>query len=470
VKLPENHGWLTISEPPKPGSQLLDYVTHVERRSELRALFEAVLENGKPQEIRAVQPDGNHWLMKVAPWQHQGEIRGLIYIVTDQTEFHALQTQLHQAQKLETIGTLAAGVAHEFNNLLQAIRGNASLVLLHHQLPETLRDRLESIDQAAIRATVITQQLLSFSQASDEAGNLLDFNEVIAECGDFFKHSLLNKVELRLRPTSSPLKVRIDHTCAHRLLLNLFVNAQDAMPNGGQLTLTNLLVRLNATQAAIAGVPSGTNFVKCSVSDTGTGMPEDVVSRIFDPFFTTKAQGEGIGLGLFIVHSIATKADGFLEVESTIGRGTTFHIYLPSFEEKLTDETPLTNLPVAKASARVLVVDDLDLVLDFARSFLEASGYEVLVATSGEQALGILEKEQTPVNLLFTDYNMPGMSGRQLIHQAAASWPEMKFILTSGFLEDDDRRQIEKEYGARILDKPFNISEAAGLIAEMLAS
>jgi len=469
-KMPPSHGWLTLNDPPQIGRALLDYVENAQNQLELDAGFRRVLKELQPLEIRAATNDGHHWLIKIAPWRVGEEVRGLTYVVIDQTKFHQLQSQLFQAQKMETIGALAAGVAHDFNNLLQAIRGNVSLLLLDQQLNDKTRLRLERIDQAANRSAGITQQLLSFSRASDENETILDFNQVIREAGDLVKRSLMSKVELLLAPAESPLKVRMDPTRAHQVLLNLCLNAQDAMPQGGRLTLRNALVPLTAEQAAGMHIAGGTDFLRSSVMDTGVGIAPELMGRIFDPFFTTKAKGKGTGLGLSIVHSVITQAGGFLEIKSTPGKGTTFDIYLPIVEANLSSAAPTTQSSLLKGTGRILVVDDLDLVQDFARTFLKSAGYDVLVASSAEEALEILENEAKTVDLLFTDYNMPGKSGRQLIHETAARWPHMKFILVSGFLEDSDRQQIEKEYGAQILNKPFHIAEAATLVAKMLGT
>ncbi|MBI3414820.1 MAG: PAS domain-containing protein [Verrucomicrobia bacterium] len=398
-KMPPQHGWLALNEPPEPGRPLLDYVDTDEHRSELAQVFARVLEDGQPQEIRTAPSKDRHWLITIAPWQSDGEVRGLIYVVTDHTKFHELQSQLFQAQKMETIGALAAGVAHDFNNLLQAIRGNVSLLLLDEKISENTRVRLDRIDQAATRSAAITQQLLSFSRASDEKETVLDFNQVLHEAAELAKRSLMSKVELKIVAAASPVNVRMDATRAHQLLLNLCVNAQDAMPDGGQLVLSNTRIALTAEQATKAHTVVGATFVRCSVSDTGTGIPPEILARIFDPFFTTKAKGKGTGLGLSIVHSVVAQAGGFLEVESTPGRGTTFHIHLPCVEDSLTAQKPAGSSPMHQGTGRVLVVDDLDLVQEFTRTFLKAAGYDVLVASNAEEAVAVLAAESQPVDV-----------------------------------------------------------------------
>jgi two-component system cell cycle sensor histidine kinase/response regulator CckA len=369
---------------------------------------------------------------------------------------------------METIGALAAGVAHDFNNLVQAIRGNVSLLLLDEKNPEPLKYRLQQIDEAASQASDITQQLLSFSRASDETEAVLDFNLVIRDAGHLLTRSSLNKVQLKLEPADRPAKVRIHPTRAQQCLLNLCVNAQDAMPNGGDIILRNEIVTLTTTQAALTNHSGGSAFVKCSIIDGGTGIPQDLLPRIFDPFFTTKAAGKGTGLGLPIVHSIVTQAGGFIEVDSVAGKGTSFHLYFPTVNAELTERARNTPAELVKGSGRLMVVDDLDLVLDFTGTFLRAAGYEVLTATSTEEALEILNSLPEPIDLLFTDYNMSGRNGIQLIKEVASRWPKIKFILASGYLEANERTLIEKEFSARILNKPFNIRETAEMIAVML--
>ena len=416
-KLPAQHGWLTLSAPPVAGQPLLELVTDAEKRAQLQEVFTSVLADGRPR---------------------------------------------------ESIGALAAGVAHDFNNLLQAIRGNVSLLLMDEKLGATHRTRLQKVEQAAVRAAGITQQLLSFSRPSEDADTVVDFNQVISEAGQLARRSLAGGITFQLQPAPTEIKVRLDATRAQQVLLNLCVNAQDAMPNGGTLTIANALVPLTLAQATKLHQPPGTVFAQCRVSDTGTGIPPEVRARIFDPFFTTKGHGKGTGLGLSIVHSIVAQAGGLLEVDSVVGQGTTFSLHLPVVQCGITAKVLAAPHKAARGSGRVLVVDDLDLILDFTRTFVKAVGYDVLVASSAEEALELLGKQATPVDLLFTDYNMSGKNGRQLIQEVAERWPGTKFILTSGYLEYDERVQIEAEGRVRVLPKPFNLQEATDLLAELL--
>jgi PAS domain S-box-containing protein len=468
-KMPAEHGWLKVTEQPQVGRSLLDYVPDLARRAELERVFHVVLAEGRPQELQSVDASGRHWLMSAFPWQHEGKIRGVIYKVTDNTAFVGVQNQLFQAQKMGTIGALSAGIAHDFNNLLLAIRGNIGLALMDTTLAVETRARLDQVEQAAARASDLTQQILSFSRASEEKVTVLDFNQMIKDAADMAKRVLRTKVTLKLQPTDTPLKVRMDATRASQLLLNLCINAHDAMPKGGTLTITNALVDLTTEQSArVNRYKPGAQFMRCSVADTGSGIAPEVLPRIFTPFFTTKEKGKGTGLGLSIVHDVVNKGGGFIDVESTVGTGTKFHIFLPIDTGPLTRTDTDVRHKLKKGTGRLLVVDDLDLVLEFAASFLKQAGYQVFTANNADAALKILTQQKLPFDLVFTDYAMPGKNGWQLIQEVAARWPLTRFLLASGYLDDAERAEIAKNPSIRILNKPYGIPEATAVISDML--
>jgi PAS domain S-box-containing protein len=465
--LPTMHGGIHMGGVPEIGCALLDYVPDPARRMELHSLFQEVIRSSKAQENHFHAPDGRYWLVKISPWINRAQIRGLICSIVDQTQHYELQNQLFQSQKMEIIGTLVAGVAHDFNNLLQIIRGYTSLVLMQVTSGSPLRQGLEQVDMAAARATEITQQLLSFSRVSDERRIVLDLNKIIKDANQLGRRTLCNNVVVKLNPAPSPILVKLDSTKASQAILNLCVNALDAMPDGGHLTLTNSIVEPTTSQTAHHRLPPGVTYARCSVTDTGCGIPPNVLPRIFEPFFTTKEKNKGTGLGLSIVKRVAEEAGGFVEVESVLNRGTTFYLYLPLVQEQPAPVTMPAPAPLVQAKGRVLVVDDVDLLRDFTQHFLQAMGLNVLVASSGQQALKVLEESAEPVDLVFTDYNMPGMSGLALIEEISKNWPKTKFILVSGFLNDANYTRI-KQRQISILAKPYNLQDGSKIVLKML--
>jgi len=466
--LPAEHGGIRLRGKPEIGHALLDYVPDPVRRVELQGAFQEVINSGKARDNHFHAADGRHWLVKISPWINGAQMRGLICSITDQTQHHELQNQLFQSQKMEIIGTLAAGVAHDFNNLLQVIRGHTSLILMQATTDSSLRPGLEKVDMAAARAAEITQQLLSFSRVSDERRIVLDLNKVIKEANQLGRRTLRSNVTVELNPAPKPLRVKMDPTKASQALLNLCVNAQDAMPQGGCLTLTNSIVQPSAELIAQYSLLPGTAYARCSVADTGCGIPAEVLPRIFEPFYTTKEKGKGTGLGLPIVKRVAEEAGGFIQVESIPNQGTTFHLYLPIVQEQLAQVAKPEREPLAHGKGRVLVVDDVDLLRDFTQRFLRMTGLNVLVASSGQQAIQVLEESAEPVDLMFTDYNMPGMTGLELIEEVAKRWPKTKFVLASGFLNDAIYARIE-QHNVSILAKPYDMYDASKIVMEKLA-
>jgi len=466
--LPRSHGGLQFDGPPTIGRPLLDHVEDPARRGELRLAFEEVIATGRLQENHYHSPDGRRWLTRISPWIDGSKVRGLICNIADQTHFQELQEQLFQAQKMEVIGTLAAGVAHDFNNLLQAIRGHANLALMQAEVGSPLQKGLEKIDLAATRAAEITKQLLSFSRVSELRSTVLDLNEVVKEATQLLRRTLRGDITVEIGPALMPVRVKMDATRANQALLNICVNAQDAMPQGGHLTITNTILEPAPELVVRHSLPPGQAYARCSIADTGCGIAAGDLAKVFQPFFTTKDKGKGTGLGLAIVQRAVREAGGFIEVESKVAKGSTFHLYLPLVHEELS-LAPVTNLtPLPNGKGRVLVVDDVDLLRDFAQGFLEMSGLSVQVAASGAQAIQILAEPNAAIDLIFTDYNMPGMNGVELIEQAAKRWPKIKFVLASGYLDDVTRARLET-YHASVLSKPYDMHDASELVLHRLA-
>lgn len=469
-KLPPDHGYLRFDQPPKIGDELLKFVPDECQREELESLFRAVLSGGDLREFAQSLGPRKRFFVRIVPWRLDGESRGLVYIVTDQSRFHELESLLQQSQKMETIGALAAGVAHDFNNLLQAIKGNISVINLEADLPGKVRSRIDQIEDAASQAADITQQLLSFSRISDEQETVIDFNGIIGDVSEMARKLLKNKVTIAIHPTEHPVMARINGVRAKQMVLNLCINAHDAMPNGGQIIVSNAVVALKPDQ--VQRLPAGSRidvpFLRCSIADTGTGIPPEVLLRIFEPFFTTKGPGKGTGLGLAIVHNIINQSGGFLDVESEVGKGTTFSIFLPVVDSGPVAPTQKKVSKSLKGTGTILVVDDLELVIDFASTFLTAVGYDVLTARSPKEALEVIAATGKKIDLLLTDFNMGEQTGEELMREVVRISPSTKLVLASGYLEAPEQERLKAEFDVEILAKPYNIRDAAELISRLL--
>ncbi|HYE32336.1 MAG TPA: PAS domain S-box protein [Methylomirabilota bacterium] len=462
------HGLLHFPQPPEAGMSLLEFVAEPIKRTELRLVFEQALSDGKVAEMCSASTDGKHWHIKISPWKHEEKIVGLLYQVTDQSSINELRNSLYQGEKLRTIGALAAGIAHDFNNLLLVIQGNLSLLENEDEDPATRDKHLKNIEQAAAQAAEITQQMLAFTRASKQKIAVFDLNSTVLEVSRLLTRSIKPNVEVQFDLTQEAAKVKMDPSRAHQLLLNLCVNAQDAMPSGGRVTVRTELVRLTRQQAVKTDYAPDSWFIRCSVADTGTGIPHEILDRIFDPFFTTKDPGKGTGLGLSIVHGVVSEAGGFIEVDTRLGEGTVFNVYFPSVDSDLTIAKNETYAAAAKGTGRILVVDDIELVREFTSDFLQAAGFEVTAAGNADEALEALQSDSFDV--VFTDFNMPGLTGLELVEQIRAQWPHVKAIVTSGFFEEQVQTRLVEDLQAMTLSKPYTVKEATEAVLALLST
>ncbi len=470
-QMPAEHGGIRLNGAPEIGRELIDYVPDAGRRMELLASFQQVLDSGKAQANFYQAGDGRYWAVNISPWVSGAQNRGLILSVEDHTVYHQVQNQLFQSQKMEIIGTLAAGVAHDFNNLLQVIIGHVQLLQMQVRrqpaVSAAINEGLEKISLASFRARDITTQLLSFSRAQDERTVVVDLNQVIADAARLGRGTLRENIVLHIQPAVEPIEVRMDFTRASQALLNLFTNAQDAMPDGGHLTLKNAVVKPDAGVVDRQQLHGGREYARCSVTDTGGGIPADLLPKIFQSYFSTKSAGKGTGLGLPIVQRIVQEAGGFIEVESVLGEGSTFHLYLPLAREQIAPTAESPKISSLRGTGQILVVDDVELLRDFARNFLEMAGFTVLTAKNGEEAIRILENSSKPVDIILSDYNMPNMNGIDLVRRVSKSWPKIKFILASGYLDEKTQADVRKQNATPIL-KPYTVDDLIKVIMKQL--
>ena len=374
-------------------------------------------------------------------------------ITRDVTERLQLEEQLRNAQQLEAVGRLAGGVAHDFNNILSIIMGHGELLLAGSD--ERARNGVEQIQRAADRAASLTQQLLAFSRKQVLLPKVLDLNEAVADVQKMLARVIGEDIALAATLDPSLKPVKADPGQIEQVLMNLAINARDAMPQGGRLTMQTANVEISSEQSRDLDLPPG-QHVMLRVTDTGHGMDAETLSHIFEPFFTTKPMGKGTGLGLATVYGIVKQSGGSIRVESEAGRGSEFRIYLPAAESGVRQqpESSARQL-VAGGSETILVAEDEPDLRELTRIFLEGYGYKVLEADSADQAIKTAEISSEPIHLLLTDVIMPGMSGRQLAEKILSTRPETKIVYMTGYTDDMVVQHKVLEPGVRLLQKPF---------------
>jgi signal transduction histidine kinase len=374
------------------------------------------------------------------------------------------EERLLQAQKMEAIGRLAGGVAHDFNNLLTVIGGYTELALTHVDPADPLADELHEIGNAARRAADLTSQLLAFSRKQLRTPVVLDLNAVVMGMESLLRRLLGEDVELRCFLPDGAWRIKADHVQIEQVLMNLAVNARDAMRDGGRLVVETANVHFTGDRLARAEMHPG-RYVQLSVSDNGCGMDRETVSRIFEPFFTTKAPGKGTGLGLPTVYGIVKQSGGFVYCYSEPGSGTTFKVYLPRVEtEEPQDDRPAVKAPAARGRGeRIVVIEDEASVRHFVTEVLARSGYDVTEACNGAEALPILARMQEPA-LVITDVVMPGVGGREVAAEVGRRFPRARVLYVSGYAENAVARSGILDAGVQLMSKPFS---AADLLARV---
>jgi len=398
-----------------------------------------------------------------------GTIHGVIGVALDVTERERLTDQLRQSQKMQAVGELAGGVAHDFNNLLMVVKGHAQILLDRIPDPSPLRLSAEQVEKAADRAAALTRQLLAFSRKQVLQPRVLDMNDVVAGMIKMFSRVIGENIEMAFIPGGKLGRVRADPGQIEQVLLNLVVNARDAMPTGGRLTIETSNVELDGAYAATHTSLEPGHYVMLTVTDTGCGMDAATQARIFEPFFTTKGPGKGTGLGLATVYGVVKQSGGYVYVYSEVNRGTTFKIYLPQVADELDKLAPDSNRKRSvRGSETILFVEDEASVRELVRDYLVGAGYCVLEATDGTQALKVAAAHPGPVHILITDVVMPHLSGPELATKLGAERPNLKVLFISGYTDDTVFRHGVLEGGVAFLQKPFNLKALSQKIREVL--
>src|SRR5881398_2478792 len=398
-----------------------------------------------------------------------GKLLGILGIGRDVTERLGLEQQLRQAQKMEAVGRLAGGVAHDFNNILTAITGHAELLLEDLGLHDPRRADVDEIRRSAERAAGLTRQLLAFSRQQVLQPKVVDVNALVLDMDKLLRRLIGEDVELAtvLDPTLG--RVTADPGQLEQVIVNLAVNARDAMPQGGKLTLETRNIDLDSSYTLEHSLVKPGPYVQLTVSDSGIGMDEETQAHAFEPFFTTKPRGQGTGLGLAMVYGTVKQSGGFIWVYSEPGRGATFKIYLPRVDTPTEPATlPAPTVQPARGSETVLLAEDEPAVRAIAQQALERQGYTVLAAPSGADALALAAQHGATIHLLLTDVVMPGMSGRDLADRLTAQRPGIRVLYISGYTDNAIVRHGMLEPGLAYLQKPFRPHALVRKVREVL--
>ncbi|WP_460273889.1 ATP-binding protein [Celeribacter sp. ULVN23_4] len=426
----------------------------------------------KPEFVRASRPQSDTFLqITLNRVEGPGDDIELIAVLSDATELKSLEAQFVQSQKMQAIGQLAGGVAHDFNNLLTAISGHCDLLLLRHDKSDTDYGDLVQIHQNANRAASLVGQLLAFSRKQTLKPEVIDLRDTLSDLTHLLNRLVGERVTLSLDHDIGLLPIRVDKRQLEQVLMNLVVNARDAMSDGGTIKIeTRNEVLREAFTRDRATLPAG-EYVVVSVTDQGSGIPPDRLQKVFEPFYTTKRTGEGTGLGLSTVYGIIKQTGGFIFVDSVVGTGTAFTIYLPAHTARAEAVVEASHKSFAEAgvsaergSGVILLVEDEAPVRAFASRALRLRGYTVIEAENAEEALETLEDESLQIDVFVSDVIMPGMDGPSWVSQALKSRPGVKVVFVSGYAEDHFTDQQSRIPNSVFLPKPFSLSELTATV------
>jgi two-component system, cell cycle sensor histidine kinase and response regulator CckA len=444
-----------------------------EDRAELAASLQAVSGGARitPSETTRICKDGRRLSVSVgiSPIVNRaGVVVGISSIARDITQRKATEDQLRQAQKMEAMGKLAGGIAHDFNNLLMLILGNAELAIEQLDLASPVRRDIDEIRMAGQSATLLTRQLLTFSRNGIVQAAVVDLNDVVTRLDTILKRTLGEDLELIVRQNPALWCVRADQSHIEQVLMNLVVNAREAMPDGGSMTVETDNVQLDESFVRThAGAAVGA-FVRLSVTDTGCGMTPEVRARIFDPFFTTKGPTNGTGLGLSTVSGIVQQAGGFMSVDSEPGAGSTFTVYLPHAVDQSAPLAASAVLPVGGGTETILLVEDDSHIRALSARGLGRHGYTLLLARHAADAVKLADGYEGKIDLLLTDIVMPGVNGRALAERLSKSISDLKVLYTSGYTDSVATLQAIRASSAAFIQKPYSPDSLARKVRSVL--
>jgi PAS domain S-box-containing protein len=448
-------------------------LVHPDDRTRVKRLAKLVLagHEAQPAELRLQRPDGVVAYL-VAQAQPELDVRGELCAVAgavmDITEQKQLESQLLQVQKLEAVGTLAGGMAHDFNNFLQIIGGHCGLLRLDTALSTRSQKSIEEIDAALLRCRDLIQRLLAFGRKHVSTPALSEARTLLNGTLRMLERLLGEDVLLDVSLGKQACPVRIDPVEFEQIVVNLAINARAAMPQGGKLTIALSQVALEGEEARLSGLGAGL-YCCLSVADAGTGMSEEVLDRIFEPFFTTKPSGEGTGLGLSTVHGIVRRARGGIRVTSEPGQGTEFRVFLPlSFSDQGIVSPSPVELGLPGGSETILLVEDSDQVREVVRTQLERAGYNVLVARDADGAIGAAAQHRSGIDLLLSDIMLPGMSGPDLEVALRKTYPRLRVLFMSGYTERLVLKRSALAQQRIALHKPFSMNELMHAVRDYL--
>jgi PAS domain S-box-containing protein len=422
-------------------------------------------------EFRIKRKDGREvWLNDTAVVVQGSDAHPVMEgIMVDITDRKHLETQLQQSRKMEAVGRLAGGIAHDFNNLLTIITGYTDLALSRPAVPLELRGDIERIENAAARAAALVRQLLAFSRKQVLQPKILDLNSIVVNLDKLLRRLMDDNIEMTTSVRQNVGKVKADPAQIEQVLMNLVVNARDAMPHGGRIVIETANVDLDSTYADGHATVKPGRYVMLAVSDTGVGMDRETAAHIFEPFYTTKESGRGTGLGLSTVYGIVKQSGGYIWVYSEVGKGSSFKVYLPRVEESVDDTASLPiQLDSQRGSETILLVEDEEAVRDLIQTVLNDQGYNVIPSRDTQHALQIAETFAHEIHMLLTDVVMPGMSGRELAARISARRRGIRVLFMSGYTDNVITSGGVLEKGITFLQKPFSPGQLAQKVRDVL--